>query len=176
MRERTLENAQVHLLATRYDLSRDSRLARAIACTLNKTLDAEEKRRGVSRVRTGELLLRTRNGPLVLPLRTPEALDRVIAGERWADVRRDILGECEARYLLAGSEAHTLRYRPPTSYEGFLAFHGRRMARVLTEAYSQDGLLAFTELQWIFLTSERRRHHAELPSGKTPGASSQCVI
>jgi hypothetical protein len=91
-------------------------------------------------------------------------------------VRRDILGECEARYLLAGSEAHTLRYRPPTSYEGFLAFHGRRMARVLTEAYSQDGLLAFTELQWIFLTSERRRHHAELPSGKTPGASSQCVI
>jgi hypothetical protein len=79
--------------------------------------------------------------------------------------------------VLAGSEAHTLRYRPPTSYEGFLAFHGRRMARVLTEAYSQDGLLAFTELQWIFLTSiatvsrgvdyHQRRHRVILPSPGT---------
>jgi hypothetical protein len=27
------------------------------------------------------------------------------------------------------------------------------MARVLTEAYTQDGLLSFAELQWIFLAS-----------------------
>lgn len=30
--------------------------------------------------------------------------------------------------LLADGDGHTLRYRPPTSYEGFLALCGRRMA------------------------------------------------
>lgn len=324
MRQRTLENAQLYHLSTRYDLSRDSRLALAIVRTVDRALDLEEQRRGVRRVRTGELLLCTRRGPLVLPLRTPEALDRVLAGERWAAVRRDILAESETLYrglfpeakprdieaflrcvfqgkipshhrgpspllrpsrqrpwtsaapdaeplweldaergrkrldrdpprpahrpetvqrllgylaneagippavreplllelvalrarfypriatlgsgqmplagmhvdagrtlwestryqplaplvvsVLAGDEAHALRRRPPTSYEDFLAFHGRRMARVLTEAYTQDGLLAFTELRWIFLTSmatvsravdyHQRRHRVILP-------------
>jgi hypothetical protein len=75
--------------------------------------------------------------------------------------------------LLADGDSYTLRYRPPTSYEGFLALCGRRMARVLTEAYIQDGLLSFAELQWIFLTSTgtvsraidhyQRQHQVILP-------------
>jgi len=320
---RTMENAQVRHLAEHYDLSRDSRLARAIVKHINQVLDAEEKRRQVMRVRPGELLLRTRRGPLVLSLRTPEDISRVVAGERWDVVRRDILKRCEAKYrelfpeafpgevsrflrsiwqgrvprgvapspfhgprqqrpwgtnpsdgeplteldaargrlrlnchsphpahlpethkqlahflgtqagippavqeplildlmvlrarfcprvtmlatgqmplvamhvnagrtlwqpsryqpmapvvisLLAGDEARVLRYRPPDSYEEFLQFHGQRMARVLTEAYRQNGLLSFAELQWIFLASTgtvsrvidyyQRQHNVILP-------------
>jgi hypothetical protein len=305
MRERTLENAQVYLLATRYDLSRDSRLAREIARTANRALDAEECRQGVERVRTGELLLSTTRGPLLLPIRTEEDLDRVIAGERWVQVRRDLLARCEARYralfpealphevrrflrtlwpeaaprqrgrrspawgprrerpwtpgrggdvrplleldqqrgryrlergvprpghapetlrrlshylatqagippavqetlllelvalrarfyprvgtlksgqmplaamhvqagrslwaatrhqplapvvvsVLAGRERLTLQETPPRIYDELLSFHSHRLARALTEAYAQDGLLSFAELQWIFLLS-----------------------
>ncbi len=305
MRQRTLENAQVRHLAERYDLSRDSRLARDIVRTVNEALDAEERRRGVERVKTGELLLSTTRGPLVLPIRTEEDLDRLIAGERWVEVRRDILARMEARYralfpeahpyhvrcflrtvwpespprrpghlsaewgprrerpwtpgaggevrplleldrergrrrlergpprpghgpetlqrlthylgtqaavppavqeplvlelaalrarfyprlgtlrsgqmplasmhvqagrnlweaarhqplapvivsVLQGPERVTLRDRPPQSYEDYLALHSRRLARVMTEAYAQDGLLSFAELQWIFLFS-----------------------
>ena len=95
---RTLENAQVRHLAEHYDLSRDSRLAQAIVKHTNQVLDAEEKRRQVLRVRPGELLLRTRRGLLILPLRTPEDVSRVVAGERWDVVRRDILDRCAAKY------------------------------------------------------------------------------
>jgi hypothetical protein len=52
MRERTLGNAQVRLLVTRYDLARDSRLAREIVRTVNVELDREEGRRGIRRVRS----------------------------------------------------------------------------------------------------------------------------
>lgn len=300
-----MENAQVQHLAEHYDLSRDSRLARAIVRYTNETLDAEERRRQVVRVRPGELLLETCRGPLVLPIRTEDDIRRVAAGERWNRVRADILRRCEAIYrkvfpeasgrqverflrliwpghapsgpqgqpnplrgprasrpwgalpegtrafaeleakrarswaeraaprpahlpetfeklahflgtqagvppaiqepmildlmairarfcprasvlksgqmplaamsvhvrrsvfqpsryqplapvvvsLLAGNEAPVLRYRPPNSYEGFLDFQARRMARVLQEAYVQDGLLSFAELQWMFLAS-----------------------
>jgi len=55
--------------------------------------------------------------------------------------------------LLADDEGRILRYSPPVSYEEFLGFYGRRIARVLTEAYTQDGLLSFSELQWAFLAS-----------------------
>lgn len=75
--------------------------------------------------------------------------------------------------ILAGDEARVLRYSPPGSYEEFLEFHGQRIARVLTEAYRQDGLLSFAVLQWIFLASTgtvsrtvdyyQRRHHVILP-------------
>lgn len=302
--ERTLENAQIHHLATHYDLSKESKLARAIVTTINQALDREEGRRQIRRVRTGELLLRTKRGPLLLPIRTLEDIERLIAGEHWVEVRGDILSRCQARYqelfpeasarelegflrtlwhrrpcpprgvarplwgsrrqrpwgnspgdgkplmeldparakrgrlpetprpahrpetlkrlyhymeteagippavkeplllelmailarfhprlktlpsgrmplaamhveagrrlwqptrhqplapvavtLLGKKESHILRHRPPRRYENYLAFHGRRMARVLTEAYVQDGLLSFIELQWIFLVS-----------------------
>ncbi|MFN3286593.1 MAG: DUF1670 domain-containing protein [bacterium] len=319
---RTMENAQVSHLAEHYDLSRDSRLALEIVRHVNGTLDAEEKRRGIRRVRPGELLLRTSRGPLVLPIRTPEDISRVLAGERWDVVRRDILERCAARYrdlfpeasatrverflhlvwqgrspagptpsplhgprkerpwdageegrplaeldaqrarrwldrdpprpghlpetfqkiahflgtqagippalqepmildlmalrarfcprlttlrsgqmpmaalhvkagrslwqpsrhqplapvvvsLLAAEEARTLRHRPFGDYEQFLDFYGRRMARVMTEAYTQDGLLSYAEIQWIFLASTgtvsraldhyQRKHRVILP-------------
>jgi hypothetical protein len=329
MLERTLENAQLHALATRYDLGRDSRLARAIVRTVNDALDRDERRRGVQRVRTGELLIRTGRGPLILPLRTNESLQRVLAGERWDGVRAGILHECQERYrrhypkanrrqvarftrtlfpgrmparpgsgthpalrprrerpwgstipgatpitehdlerarqrrqrgpprpahdpntiaslthfldtqagipaaiqealifelislraryhpfastlatgqmplaamhtnagrnlwkstrdqplapilitLLHGSEARTLRSNPPTTGDAFIDLHARRMARVLSEAYVQDGLLSYAELQWIFLTSHatvgraldayQRQHNVILPSPGT---------
>ncbi len=321
--ERTMENAQVYHLAQYYDLSRDSRLARAIVRHVNTILDQSEQRLQIRRVRPGELLLRTRRGPLVLPIRTQDDIRRVVAGERWDRVRKDILDRCEARYrelfpeapeaalerfrrciwagygprgtkssprwgprgqrpwgrccgdreplaeldiqrarqwvdrgpprlghlqgtvrklahylgaqagipaaiqealildlmsirarfcprittlasgqmpvaamhvkagrtlwqptryqplapvvvsVLADGEGHLLRYDPPTSYDGFLELYGRRMARVLTEAYTQDGLLSHAELQWIFLVSlgtvsravdnYQRQHHVILP-------------
>lgn len=319
---RTMENAQIRHLAERYDLSRDSRLAQEIVWYSNEVLDAEEKRRGVRRVRPGELLLRTSRGPLVLPLRTMEDVSRVVAGERWDMVRRDILERCAARYrelfpeaspqkvshflrciwqghcppgpassplhgprkerpwdagedarplaeldaerarrwldrdpprpghlpgtlhkvahflgtqagvppavqepmildlmairarfcprltvlasgqmplaamhvqagrslwqparyqplapvvlsLLTPDEVRTLRHRPPRNYEQFLDFHGRRMARALTGAYTQNGLLSYAEVQWIFLASTgtvsraidhyQRKHRIVLP-------------
>ena len=325
MLERTLENAQLYALTTRYDLTRDSRLARAIVRTVNDALDRDEGRRGVTRVRTGELLIRTGRGPLIVPLRTTEALQRVLAGERWDRVRADILHECQERYrrhypkadrhqvarfartlfpgrmparpgsgthpalrprrerpwgstiprgapitdldlerarrrqhrgpprpahdprtiavlthflgtqagippavqeallfelislraryqpfastlasgqmplaamhvdagrnlwkstreqplapilitLLHGDEARTLRSRPPDTGDAFIDLHARRMARVLSEAYLQDGLLSYAELQWIFLTSHatvgraldayQRQHQVILP-------------
>ncbi|MDZ7800513.1 MAG: hypothetical protein U5K81_06940 [Trueperaceae bacterium] len=124
MLERTLENAQVHCLATRYDLSRDSRLARAIVTKVNTALDTEERRRGVQRVHTGELLIRTGRGPLVLPLRTPELLQRVIDGERWDRVRRDILTESADRYRQLFPDAH------PQDVRDFLrALYPGRMPR-----------------------------------------------
>lgn len=55
--------------------------------------------------------------------------------------------------LLADGEGRLLRSGLPTPYEDFMELYGRRMARVLTEAYAQDGLLSFAELQWIFLAS-----------------------
>jgi len=75
--------------------------------------------------------------------------------------------------VLAGDEYMTLRNQPPGYYEAYLDFHGQRIARVLTEAYVQDGLLSFSELQWIFLLSQatvsravdfhQRRHQIILP-------------
>lgn len=321
MRERTLENAQLHLLSTRYDFSRRSRLGQAIIRKVNNALDEEERRRGITRVRTGELLLRTRRGYLILPLRTEDDLDRLMAGERWDVVRRDIMVRCERRYrelfpdttscnvegflcglfqgraprltsggspwhgpreqrpwndraadyrpartrklsqtgsrvqfpqiheqdvmpnlknyldveagipkaiqepmllelmacrarfhprfstvstgqmplaamhvnsgrnlwmptnhqplapvlinVVTDDERQILWNRPPQKYEAYLGFHGKRIARVLTEAYMQDGLLSFSELQWVFLLSQatvsravdfyQRQHQVILP-------------
>ena len=295
MAERTMENAQRRHLVYRYDLSRDSRLAAAIVAQVNRVLDQEERRRGVQRVRPGELLLRTRHGPLVLPLRLPEDLGRVLAGERFGGraprhprpLRGGLPGGCSPRpppsrppgscavsglaaapaagsrapstppapsgpgrpsrptpgvaragpagtrpachqpatytrlvhYLgtqagippavqealatelaairarcaprittlasgqlplvamhidagrslwqqsrhqpmapillsvPADGEGRLLRHQPPATYQAFLELAGRRMARVLVEAYAQDGLLSYTELQWVFLAS-----------------------
>ncbi len=324
--ERTMENAQRRHLVCCYDLARDSRLAAAIVAEVNRVLDQEERRRGVQRVRPGELLLRTRRGPLVLPLRTPEDLGRVLAGERFDLVRRDILDRCAQAYqtlfpdasteqtaaflrcvwagrgprgrpasplygprrgrpwptdqavladgaalatldaergrhradrdpprpahqpatyarlihylgtqagippavqealvtelaairarcaprittlasgqlplvamhvdagrslwqqsrhqpmapilvsVLADGEGRLLRHQPPATYQAFLELAGRRMARVLVEAYAQDGLLSYTELQWVFLASaetvsraldhHQRTHQVVLP-------------
>jgi hypothetical protein len=55
--------------------------------------------------------------------------------------------------VLADGEGRLLRHQPPTTYQAFLELAGRRMARVLVEAYAQDGLLSYTELQWVFLAS-----------------------
>lgn len=305
---RNMENYQIRHLANAYDLSRDSRLAKAIVKKVNATLEAEERRRGIKRVRPGELLLRTHRGPIILPLRTEEMLGRVIKGERLSAVRADILeiarqrfrdlhpdasnetvakflrciypgqaprakpgkGSCwlrpreerpwaehdeleetgarraekdaakgrrraerqpprpahrretlaelqrfllteaavapalcepmlaelvalrarccprlstlesgqmpvvamhpaagrslwqSMRYqplqpvvvsVLAEGEARQLRYNPPTSTEQLTEHYGRRAARVLTEAYAQDGLISYAELEWIFLVS-----------------------
>ncbi|MDZ7800515.1 MAG: DUF1670 domain-containing protein [Trueperaceae bacterium] len=66
-----------------------------------------------------------------------------------------------------------MQANPPASGDAYLQLHGTRMARALSEAYLQDGLLSFTELQWIFLASHasvsraidhyQRTHHVILP-------------
>lgn len=98
MRDRTIENAQIRLLSTTYDLSRDSRLAKEIVRHVNNVLDREEKRRGIRRVRPGEMLLNTSQGYLILPIRTQEDIDRAISGERLENIRRDIIGRCLKYY------------------------------------------------------------------------------
>ena len=315
MLARSMENLQIRHLANAYDLSRDSRLAQAIVRRLNATLDAEEARRGVQRLRPGELLVRTHRGPIVIPLRTEEMLGRVISGERLSTVRADILQIARTRFsdlypdasketvdkflrciypgqaprglpgkgsawlrprharpwpqgdelacdgatraeqdaargrararreaprpahradtladlqrflvteaavapalcepmvaelvalrarccprlstlasgqmpvvamhpdagrslwasmryqplqpvvisVLAEGEARQLRYDPPGSTDELLEHYGRRAARVLTEAYAQDGLISYAELQWMFLASAERLSRA----------------
>ncbi len=122
MRERTLENAQLHLLATRYDFSMRSRLGRAIIREVNTVLDEEERRRGITRIRTGELLLRTYRGYLKLPLRTEKDMDRLIAGERWDVVRRDIMARCEEqnRELFPDADASDVAGSSAASFRGVL--------------------------------------------------------
>lgn len=139
MRERTLENAQVNMLRMRYDLARDSRLAREIVRTVNEELDLEEARRGVRRVRIGELYLRTCRGSLVLPVRTAEALDRFISGEGWGEVRRDLLSECTRRY--------------------------RRLFPNATEA----SVRGFLRLIWPGCAPNARNDRERLPNGKSAG-------
>lgn len=94
MSERTLENAQIYLLSNRYDLSRDSILAREIVSYVNNKLDEEEAQRGIKRVKPGELLIKTSRGDIVLPLRTEADIQRAILGERLENIRRDIFARC----------------------------------------------------------------------------------
>jgi hypothetical protein len=75
--------------------------------------------------------------------------------------------------VLAGGESRQLRQAVPDTYQEQLAFQGKRMARVLTQAYVQSGLISFAELEWIFLLSKatisriidhyHRKHHVILP-------------
>jgi hypothetical protein len=75
--------------------------------------------------------------------------------------------------LVADGEGRILRHHPPASPEGFLDLAGRRLARVLREAYVQSALLSQPELQWMFLFSMatvslaldhyQRKHHVILP-------------
>jgi len=58
-----------------------------------------------------------------------------------------------------------------------MALQARRMARVLVEAYQQDGLICYSELQWCFLMSSnsigrilgwyQHKHNVILPSPGT---------
>jgi len=97
MSERTVENALIRLLSTRYDLSCDSVLAREIVQRINKTLEADEKKRGIKRVYPGELYLKTSRGDIILPIRTQEAINRVLSGEKLEDIRASILDNCVKR-------------------------------------------------------------------------------
>ena len=98
MLERTVENAQIGLLATRYDLSSDSVLAGEIVGYVNQRLDKEEKSRGVVRVRPGELFLKTPQGDLILPLRTQAEIENAISGERFPSIRDRIIDKCVSSY------------------------------------------------------------------------------
>ena len=94
MSERTVENAMIYLLSTRYDLSRDSVLAREIVQRISKTLEADEKKRDIKRVYPGELYLKTSRGDIILPIRTWEAINRLLSGEKLGDIRESILDNC----------------------------------------------------------------------------------
>jgi ASC-1-like (ASCH) protein len=98
MLERSLENAQVRLLATTYDLSRDSRLAKEIVRHVNDVLDKEERREGIKRVKPGELLLHISRRFVILPIRTNEDIERAMGGERLENIRNDIVERCLSRY------------------------------------------------------------------------------
>jgi len=75
--------------------------------------------------------------------------------------------------LLAPGELRRLQQPGPLPYEELMELHARRMARVLVEAYQQDGLISYTELQWCFLTPNgsvgnlldwyQRKHNVLLP-------------
>lgn len=98
MLARTVENAQIRLLSTRYDLSPDSVLAGEIVRYVNKRLDGEERTRGVVRVKPGELFLKTPVGDLILPLRTQAELENAISGEKLLRIRDRIVDGCVSRY------------------------------------------------------------------------------
>lgn len=98
MLERTVENAQIRLLSTRYDLSSDSVLAGEIVRYVNQRLDLEEKARGVVRVRPGELFLKTPHGDIILPLRTQAEIENAISGEGFSSIRDRIIDNCVSSY------------------------------------------------------------------------------
>ena len=94
MSERTVENALIRLLSSRYDLSCDSVLAREIVHRVTKILEEDEKKRGIKRVYPGELYLKTLRGDIILPIRTEEGINRALSGERLEDIRATILTNC----------------------------------------------------------------------------------
>lgn len=94
MSERTVENALIRLLSSRYDLSCDSVLARAIVHRVTKILEEDEKKRGIKRVYPGELYLKTSHGDIILPIRTQEAINRALSGEKLEDIRATIHANC----------------------------------------------------------------------------------
>ena len=98
MLQRTVENAQLRLLYQQYDLLHGSRLAAAIVREVNQAAGADEQRRGVQRVRPGEILLRTGRGPVLFALRTEENIRRALAGEPLRQIRADVIAECLLRY------------------------------------------------------------------------------
>ncbi len=79
--------------------------------------------------------------------------------------------------VLADREGRLLRHQPPATYQAFLELAGRRMARVLVEAYAQDGLLSYTELQWVFLASAETVSRAlDLKGAQTRSCSSPVLV
>ena len=94
MSERTVENALIRLLSSRYDLSCDSVLAREIVHRVTKILEEDEKKRGIKRVYPGELYLKTSHGDIILPIRTQEAINRALSGEKLEDIRATIHANC----------------------------------------------------------------------------------
>lgn len=98
MLERSLENAQVRLLATTYDLSRDSRLAKEIVRHINGVMDKQERKEGIKRVKPGELLLHISQRFVILPIRTKEDIERAMSGECLENIRKDIIERCLSRY------------------------------------------------------------------------------
>lgn len=107
--ERTVENAQIGLLATRYDLSSNSRLAKEIVRRINKELDKEELRHGIKRVRPGEMILRVARCDVILPICTATDIDRAISGESLSAIRADIVARCLKRYKEVFPEADIRR-------------------------------------------------------------------
>jgi hypothetical protein len=79
--------------------------------------------------------------------------------------------------LITPEEFEKLGDKTTFQYEELMGLHARRMARVLVEAYQQDGLLCYSELQWCFLMSNntisrllgwyQRKHNVILPSPGT---------
>lgn len=124
--------------------------------------------------------LRARFCPRLTTLRTgqmPLAAMHVKAGRQlWLATRYQALAPVLVS-LLADGEATKLRAHPLPTYQALIESYGRRMGRVLVEAYTQDGLLSHMELQWLFLTSigtvsraldwYQRQHQVILPSPGT---------
>jgi hypothetical protein len=79
--------------------------------------------------------------------------------------------------LITAEEFEKLGDKTTFQYEELMGLHARRMARVLVEAYQQDGLICYSELQWCFLMSNntisrllgwyQRKHNVILPSPGT---------
>jgi hypothetical protein len=55
--------------------------------------------------------------------------------------------------MITPGELEALGSKSRFEYSELMELHARRMARVLIEAYQQDGLISYAELQWCFLTS-----------------------
>jgi hypothetical protein len=151
MLERSLENAQVRLLATTYDLSRDSRLAKEIVRHINDVLDKEEKREGIKRVKPGELLLHITGRFVILPIRTDEDIERAMRGERLENIRDDIVERCLSRYREIFPEAK------PTQIKKILKVLGHT-GRALSRKNGNHGINgARRERQYGPITGELAR-------------------
>jgi len=69
--QRDVEHVQVAHLKHRFELAKDSFLAQQVASLTNSALDEDEAKKGVRRVKPGELYVRRGEDDLLLPLLTP---------------------------------------------------------------------------------------------------------
>ncbi len=103
--ERTLKSFQLRHLAQRFDFGAQSRVALVLVREINARLDEADASMGFRRVRPFELYVRRHGQDLILPLFRQEYLEPLLAGGTFADSRKLVIKECEARLRAACPQA-----------------------------------------------------------------------
>ena len=94
---KTVENFQIQHLARKFDFSKESRIARLIVLMVNETMEKEERKIGIKRVKPFELYIKIQSEDFRLPLFTPDYLKPIYRGFTFRKSRQLIRDECLSR-------------------------------------------------------------------------------